>query len=45
MQQIESVVEAERLAPAILVKIEAISGDVVTSIQQIFQHVAKREVI
>lgn len=39
--KVEDVVAAERLAPATLAKAEAISSDVVTAIEQIFQRVTK----
>ena len=39
--KVEDVVAAERLAPANLAKAEAISSDVVTAIEQIFQRVTK----
>jgi hypothetical protein len=38
---VEQVIDAERTAPATLAKIEAISSDVVTAIEQIFQRVTK----
>jgi hypothetical protein len=38
---VEDVMEAERTASATLAKVEAISGDVVTAIEQIFQRVTK----
>lgn len=39
--KVEDVVDAERAAPATLAKVEAISSDVVTAIEQIFQRVTK----
>lgn len=39
--KLEDVVAAERLAPATLAKVESISSDVVTAIEQIFQRVTK----
>ena len=38
---VEQVIDAERNAPATLVKVEAISGDVVAALEQIFQRVTK----
>lgn len=38
---VEQAIDAERTAPATLAKIESISGDVVTAIEQIFQGVTK----
>lgn len=38
---VEQVIDAERNAPATLAKVEAISGDVVAAIEQIFQRVTK----
>ena len=38
---VEQVIDAERNVPATLAKVEAISGEVVTAIEQIFQRVTK----
>lgn len=38
---VEQVIDAERNAPATLAKVEAISGDVIAAIEQIFQRVTK----
>ncbi len=39
--EVYDMIEAERVAPATLAKIEEISGDVVTAVEQIFQLVVK----
>lgn len=41
VQTVEQVIEAERNAQATLAKVEAISGDVIAAIEQIFQRVTK----
>lgn len=38
---VEQIIDAERRAPATLAKVEAISGDVVAAVEQIFQTVTK----